>query len=205
MKISYILIVFIFISFSNQQKYVPKIQVYVESLCPDCMDFIGRSFKKYYETVEKPNLADIEFIPFGNANESYNNDTKKWEFSCQHGENECYGNLIETCIIQLMGRKSSYDAIICIEDNILAYEKDFNKTMDYCFGDDPTLYDQIKECVASDLGNFYQHQMAQKTADHRWVPWIVVDGVHDEDIENQIIADLVNYLCGDDKTKCYNQ
>ena len=34
------------------------------------------------------------------------------------------------------------------------------------------------------MGNFYQHQMAQKTDDnHKWVPWIVVDGLHDENIE----------------------
>ena len=55
------------------------------------------------------------------------------------------------------------------------------------------------------MGNYYQHQMAQKTdINHKWVPWIVVNGVHDEKVENDIIASLIDYLCGDDRTKCYS-
>ena len=206
MKISQIFILLIFISFSTQQKHIPKIQVYIESLCPDCIDFILNSFKQFYEKVKKPNVAQIEFIPFGNAKEQYNTDTKKWEFSCQHEENECYGNLIETCAIQLMGRANSYAALICIESNVKKFDKDFDKIMEYCFSDDMTLYKQIQECVSSDIGNVYQHQMAQKTdVNHHWVPWVVVDGVHDEDIEEKIIESLVDYLCGDDKKKCYGE
>ena len=191
------------------QKYdefpIPKIQVYIESLCPDCVDFITKSFKTFYENVQKPNLADIEFIPYGNAKEVYNEQTGKYEFECQHGENECYGNLIETCAIQVMGRVQSYSTILCIETNIASYEKDFDKTLEFCLSDDKTNLEEIKECVKSDIGNYYQHQMAQKTdTNHKWVPWIVVNGVHDEKVENDIIASLIDYLCGDDRTKCYS-
>ena len=54
------------------------------------------------------------------------------------------------------------------------------------------------------MGNLYEHQMAQKTESHFWVPWVVVDGVHDIDAENQILESLIDYVCGDDKSKCYN-
>ena len=204
MKISYIFIFLIFISFSTQQKHIPKIQVYIESLCPDCVYFILNSFKKFYENVKNPNLAEIEFVPYGNANEKFNSEKNKWEFTCQHGDIECYGNLIETCAIQKMGRVNSYGAIICIESNVDKYDFDFDKTIEYCFANDQTTLQEIKECVSSDIGNLYQHQMAQKTdINHKWVPWIIVDGVHDIDVENQIIENLADYLCGDDKTDCY--
>ena len=69
---------------------------------------------------------------------------------------------------------------------------------------DQTNLGLIKECVSSDIGNYYQHQMALKTdKNHLWVPWVVVDGVHDIEAENQIIESLTDYLCGDDKSKCY--
>ena len=181
----------------------PKIQVYIESLCPDCINFITKSFKDFYESVQKPNLAEIEFIPFGNANETYNNETKKYEFKCQHNENECYGNLIETCAIQMMGRIKSYSVIICIETNIENYEEDFNKTLEFCLSDDKETLEEIKECVKSDIGNFYQHQMAQKTKEHKYVPWIIVDDYHDKDDEKAIIESLIEYICGEDKTKCF--
>ena len=116
--------------------FVPKIQVYTESLCPDCVNFITKSFKDFYEKVKKPNLLDIEFIPFGNAKEVYNISTKKYDFTCQHGENECYGNLVETCVIQILGRVKSYSAIICIESNFAKYDKNFDKTLEYCLSND---------------------------------------------------------------------
>ena len=205
MKLLFVtLFILCLISFSSEQKHVPKIQVYIESLCPDCYNFIVGSFKDFYEKVKRPNLAQIEFIPYGNAKEEYNTQTKKWEFTCQHGEPECYGNLIETCAIQKMGRVNSYSAILCLESNIEEYDFDFDKTLEFCFKEDQTTLNEIKTCVSSDMGNLYEHQMAQKTESHFWVPWVVVDGVHDIDVENQILESLIDYVCGDDKSKCYN-
>ena len=185
--------------------FIPKIQVYIESLCPDCVEFITTSFKDFYEKVEKPNLAEIEFIPFGNAKEKYNTSTQQYDFECQHGENECYGNLMETCAIQIQGRVKSYETILCIETNIAKYQKNFDKTLEFCLSEDVNTLEEIQGCMKSDIGNLYEHQMAQKTLNHSWVPWVVVDGYHDEKIENEIIASLINYLCGDDKTKCYSE
>ncbi len=203
MKILNVYILLILLSFSFQQKHIPKIQIYIESLCPDCYFFIIQSFKNFYENIKNPNLAEIELIPYGNAKEMYNTQSNKWEFTCQHGELECYGNLIETCAIQKMGRVNSYSTIICIESYIEEYNYDFDKTLDFCM-DDKTILAEIKECVSSDEGNFYQHQMAQKTDEnHYWVPWVLVDGVHDINIENKIIKSLTDYLCGEDKSKCY--
>ena len=187
------------------EKYPKKIQVYIESLCPDCVNFITKSFKNFIEKVEKPNLADIEFIPFGNAKEVYNETTKKYDFTCQHGENECYGNLIETCSIQIMGRIPSYEVILCIESNIAKNNKDFDKTLADCLSNDEENLNLIKNCITSDMGNYYEHQMAQKTdTNHKYVPWVVVNGEHDVDAENQIIENLIDYVCGDDKTYCYS-
>ena len=184
--------------------FIPKIQVYTESLCPDCINFITTSFKDFYYKVQNPNLAQIEFIPYGNAREVYNTSTNKYDFTCQHGEKECYGNLIETCSIQIQGRIKSYETIICLETNIEKYKLDFDNTLEYCLSNDEKTVQEIKNCVKSDMGNFYQHQMAQKTDDnHKWVPWIVVDGIHDENIENEIFESLIDYLCGDDMHKCY--
>ena len=199
------IIFFSAISLSLSQKHVPKIQVYIESLCPDCVNFITKSFKDFYDQVSKPNLAEIEFIPFGNAEEAYNETTGKWDFTCQHKENECYGNLIETCVIQNLGRVNSYEKIICIESNIENFDLNFDNTLEYCFKNDTDTLNEVKKCVDSDLGNYYEHQMAQKTGDHTWVPYILVDGVHDVQVENQIIKSLIDYLCGDDKSKCYSE
>ena len=103
-----------------------------------------------------------------------------------------------------MGKTQSYSTIICIESNIKKYESNFDKTIEFCLSNEQTILKEIKNCVEDDLGNLYEHQMAQKTdINHKWVPWILVDGYHDINIENEIIDSLIDYLCGDDKIKCY--
>ena len=44
--------------------------------------------------------------------------------------------------------------------------------MEFCFDKDADQIQAIYDCVKSDMGNFYQHQMAQKTEEHLYVPWI---------------------------------
>ena len=86
---SYFLLIYILlISNVSSQKVVPKITVYFESLCPYCIEFITTSIKEFYSKVTKPNVAYVELIPYGNAKETYDPTTKKYTFTCQHGDNE---------------------------------------------------------------------------------------------------------------------
>ena len=206
---SYILIIYLIILNSllicniKTQKVIPKITIYMESLCPYCIEFITTSIKEFYTKVTKPNVADIEIIPYGNANEIYDPTTKKYLFTCQHGDNECYGNLILTCSINILGRIRGQLNLICILDNIYKNNRDFDLTLEECLSSDTESLQEIKDCVKSDIGNQYQHQMAEKTLDHLGVPWILVDGIYDEETNDKIWESLIDYLCGDDKSKCY--
>ena len=187
--------IFIFSSFLLSLIFTqsPLITIYIESLCPDCTGFISTSFKEFYN-LNITNLASIEIIPFGNANETYNETTQLYEFSCQHGENECYGNIIETCAINMIGKYLSGSLLICIEENILQMDKNFTRVLDYCL-EDKDLMNQLLTCAQSKTGNTWEHYMAQKTESHQYVPWILVDGIHDVDIENRILSNMTDYLC----------
>ena len=101
------------------------------------------------------------------------------------------------------GPDRRYDTLICIESNIVSFGINFDKALEFCLQNDQENLELVKECVTSDLGNLYQHEMAQKTGSHSWVPWVMVDGVHDLDAEDKIFESLIDYLCGDDITKCY--
>ena len=185
------------------QKTIPKITIYMESLCPYCIQFITTSIKDFYEKVAKPNLAYIEIIPYGNAKEVYDSTLGKYTFTCQHGDNECYGNLIMTCSLNILGRIKGQLNLICLLENIYNNNRNFDSTLEYCLNSEPIKLQEIKDCVNSDIGNIYQHQMAQKTGEHKGVPWILVDGVYDEETNDKIWNSLIDYLCEDDKSKCY--
>jgi len=193
MKMKIFLICLVSLTIANCLN-VPNIEVFVESLCPDCQDFIGGSFANLVKNPSYTSMAKITFYPYGNAKEKQIGQGK-YEFTCQHGANECYGNVVEVCGVNKMSYEEGHQFMICMENSIRTFNKDINKALKNCVSDD--LINQILECANGDEGNSLQHDVAQKTpATHKYVPWIVVDGVHDEKIEGAILDNLNEYLCG---------
>jgi len=93
-----------------------------------------------------------------------------------------------------MGKYLSSGLLICIEENIFEYDDDFDKVLNNCISDEE-LKQQILDCTKSKTGNTWQHHMAQKTESHEYVHWVIVDGLHDIDVETQILNNLTDYLC----------
>ena len=54
-------------------------------------------------------------------------------------------------------------------------------------------------CTTSKLGNILQHQNAVLTENlkpqHQYVPWVTLNGVHTETIEQEAEKDLVKLIC----------
>lgn len=178
---------------------VPQIDVYVESLCPDCQDFIGGSFANYLQNPDFKALAHINFYPYGNAKENQVSD--HYEFTCQHGPNECYGNIVETCGLAKMSYEDGLNFMVCMENGIRTYDKYINKALVHCV-QDQTLQQSILNCATNNEGNLMQHAVAQATpTNHKYVPWIHFNGEHDAKTENAILANLNEFLCGLDVNK----
>jgi interferon gamma-inducible protein 30 len=45
-------------------------------------------------------MCDLQVWPYGNAHEKRTN--LGWEFTCQHGGDECTGNAVESCAKNLI-------------------------------------------------------------------------------------------------------
>ncbi|CAF4594612.1 unnamed protein product, partial [Rotaria magnacalcarata] len=60
-------------------------------------------------------------------------------------------------------------------------------------------YSKVSACVQSRLGNQLQHLNAAQTdslqPQHQYVPWVTVNGVHTEDMEQQAEKDLIGLIC----------
>eukprot|EP00827_Trimyema_finlayi_P000581 TRINITY_DN111_c0_g1_i1.p1 TRINITY_DN111_c0_g1~~TRINITY_DN111_c0_g1_i1.p1 ORF type:complete len:241 (+),score=97.34 TRINITY_DN111_c0_g1_i1:3-725(+) len=176
-----------------------KLDFFVESLCPDCMDFMENSFIKAYKVKDIEQIVEWNFQPYGNAHQK--KEGNKWTFTCQHGEKECYGNLMETCAIASFSKIISSDFIICLEKEVKEpqYFKDFDKAAAACESILKIDLTSVKECMKSDKGNELEHQVADKTdalqPPHNYVPWITVNGNHYVDDENKIIENMLGYVC----------
>jgi len=69
-------------------------------------------------------MADVTIIPFGNA--EYKKKTKKgfYKYECQHGDKECFGNIMQNCILdhfyskkhnKKMNKRKAINALICFD------------------------------------------------------------------------------------------
>ena len=167
---------------------LPQIEVFVESLCPDCIDFINRSFTDFQNNPDHQQLANVRFFPFGNGKQSYQDG--KWVFTCQHGTDECVGNLYETCSLAHLDNEAGNNFMICFESG-----RSWDANLERCVTDE-NIRNVITECISSTEGNTLQHEVADHTPkEHQWVPWVTVNGVHDKNAEDQILNDMVQYLC----------
>merc|ERR1719415_320573 len=86
-----------------------KLSVHYESLCPDSIRFVTTqlypSWKHFGE-----DILHLDLNPFGKAN--FTDSGASWEFSCQHGPEECRGNKVQACILDKVTEPREYVPLI---------------------------------------------------------------------------------------------
>eukprot|EP01084_Bolivina_argentea_P185144 319291_1 len=150
-------------------------------------------------------MVNISIYPYGNANEKQSGG--EWTFSCQHGAEECNGNMVETCMINLAGwDQTKY------MDFIIAYETALGKNSKNAYSTAKTVYDagsysvswsDLQSCMGSSgaqggkNGNNWEHNMAlwTKAANHQYTPWITLNGQHSNTIQNSCTSSTLECTC----------
>lgn len=129
--------------------------------------------------------------------ETFNSQTGLWDFTCQHGDLECWGNLVHSCVIHYNPKTEQHLPFInCMEADT---EDDIQTAAFKCAQKFDIPHDQISACIQTEFGNSLEHEMAVKTQalnpPHKYVPWVTLNGVHTEDIETKAMDDLVKLIC----------
>jgi len=188
------IILLILVISTNCINQVPQVNGYIESLCPDTRDFIVNSYSVFFNKQDTDVLARVSLFPFGNS--QVNKDTSgKITFDCQHGPNECYGNRIMTCALNLYELRVSHSLIICLfnqYDSLRPGKITFDDATAKCDSDRAA---DILKCANSELGIALEVEMANLTPKHTFIPWILVDGKRDDTEANAIRANMLKYLC----------
>ncbi|XP_070787837.1 gamma-interferon-inducible lysosomal thiol reductase [Pituophis catenifer annectens] len=177
---------------SNTPKADPvSISLYYESLCPGCREFLVLML--FPTWLMLGDIMNITLVPYGNAEEK--KEATKWHFECQHGEEECLGNMIEACISHLYPN-FDFLLIFCMESST-----DVVTSLPLClklYAPNASLAD-INACVNGDLGNKLMHRNAELTRalkpHHEYVPWILINGEHSEKLQTQAQESLFNLVC----------
>ncbi|KAM9329085.1 gamma-interferon-inducible lysosomal thiol reductase [Gastrophryne carolinensis] len=173
----------------------PAVQVvlYYESLCGGCRNFL--LFQLYPTWLMLREIMNITLVPYGNAQEKQG--TGKWEFSCQHGPEECLGNTMEACLIHLLENVDNYFPVIACMEMSSNVTKALKPCLDVLQEDLPLK--TVLDCVNGDLGNKLMHYNAQQTQalqpPHSYVPWLVINGKHDETLQTRAQNAMFKLTC----------
>ncbi|PVD31884.1 hypothetical protein C0Q70_07308 [Pomacea canaliculata] len=176
-------------------RFPPSLWCSSEEIAEQCKDFIEGQL---YPTFQKVgNIMNLTLIPYGNAKEQ-KGPQGEYIFTCQHGELECIGNTIETCAIYELKNISIYFPFIhCMELSLRSYNP--YEAASVCSNKTGVPVQNILNCANSSLGNTLEHQMALKTdalqPSHEYVPWVTLNGVHTEKINNKAVKNLLKLIC----------
>jgi len=181
------------------------VELYYEAQCPGCREMVTTSFYKAFQTEGFLDMAEVAFVPYGNAQET-KTASGSYEFECQHGLSECVYNTIEACALaKIDDPLMAFQFIDCIErsDESRDPQQDYYKVAIACCEltkiPDTTVA-MMEECATGLEGIKLNHEAAAKTdaldPPHKFVPYVVVNDVHSDDVQNTISDSLFDYVCG---------
>mmetsp|Transcript_10380 Transcript_10380/g.27200 ORF Transcript_10380/g.27200 Transcript_10380/m.27200 type:complete len:143 (-) Transcript_10380:139-567(-) len=113
----------------------------------------------------------VSIFPYGNAQE------EGGKIVCQHGSDECKGNLVETCLIHYVPKFSDYFPVIHCMEGQGEPSSDLDQCSDSLSSD---VVSNIKACAAGKLGKQLEQKMKEATdalqPSHTFVPWVTING-----------------------------
>mmetsp|Transcript_106298 Transcript_106298/g.129623 ORF Transcript_106298/g.129623 Transcript_106298/m.129623 type:complete len:228 (-) Transcript_106298:75-758(-) len=178
-----------------------NLDLYFEALCPYCTQYQQGTFRAAWSCPEFTDMANLTWIPYGNAQEKQESNGE-WQFTCQHGSNECNGNLVETCYINLV----NFDQNQWVPFQ-LAFDKELNANSRtnaltvaqkvLSSGNYNVTYDALSACYNGKTGNTYEHEMgvlteAERKQGMKGTPWIVLNGKYDSACQ----SNTLKCVCG---------
>merc|ERR1712236_139881 len=84
------------------------VDIFYESLCPDSTRFISQQIPPMYEAIGQH--VEIRFRPYGFATTTEVDGS--YQFECQHGERECYGNIVQACTVHYTSDQTAFKSLV---------------------------------------------------------------------------------------------
>ncbi|GAB6031765.1 E3 ubiquitin-protein ligase NRDP1 [Chamberlinius hualienensis] len=157
-------------------------------------DFISNQLLPTFKLV--PEILSVRVYPYGNAQQVF--DGNEWVFTCQHGEPECIGNVIQSCAVSIYPDQNVFIPYLgCTETPSNVTEP--NIAASQCAYEQGLDYQLINTCAGSQEGNDLEHQMGVATEslvpEQDYVPWIIFNNVHNPTLETLATYNLLSVVC----------
>ncbi|CAH0730492.1 unnamed protein product, partial [Brenthis ino] len=178
----------------NKKDDKVKIAVYYESLCPDSKKYITEQLAPIWRDFR--GLVKVKLVPYGKS--THDQLDGKWVFNCHHGEAECFGNKIQSCILKdrKLQDTEKMEMIIC-----LMKQTNPDKSLDTCLKSvkREAESDKINRCANGSQGDSLLASYGDKTdAVQRplsFVPTVVINEKYDQAVQDEAMTNLKAVVC----------
>jgi len=186
-----------------------KLEIHYETLCPYCTSLIGTDLKSLWNDAEFRERLDVSMYPAGNVkifpveglSEGWRafhpdlvGDGFEHIFQCQHGEEECLGNMIQACAMKMLDEPADYmPFLFCME----SAEESVENAAFRCAKETTTLDARdVVTCTQTAEANKMMFSISNYSDSlsppRQHAPWVVINGNHEEKADN---GDLLESLC----------
>lgn len=188
-----------------------RLEIHYEVLCPRCSRIIGTDLRSIWDDAQLRELLDVSMFPAGNVEvfpvEHLSDGWRAFHpelvadhsghiFQCQHGEEECLGNMIHACAMQMLGGPADYlPFLFCMES--AATDESVENAAFKCASETTTLdVKDIVTCTRSAEANqmmfgiFHYSDSLSPPREH--TPWVVINGEHQGEADD---GDLLGSIC----------
>ena len=151
-------------------------------------------------------ILDFQYVAYGNAN--WNGG----KVQCQHGPNECFGNIAENCATNVTAYNpvKYLPFVQCIENG----QQIAQSQVDTCLAKHQIDAAKVDSCMKGPLGKVLEEQAHKATPPaHTYVPWVV--GPSGKTINVNSKADVIKVACDywtgkkpsfcSAQNRCYNE
>ncbi|KAG1667250.1 Gamma-interferon-inducible lysosomal thiol reductase [Nymphon striatum] len=174
------------------------VEIYYESLCGGCEYLITKTLVPTYKKLK--DIMNLTFVVYGNAFD-VKLPSGEIQIRCQHGPAECIGNLVENCGLHYIEDiESKVDFINCMETS--TEPQKYGQKCASQVGKSE-IWPKVEACMHSKLGHELILKAQAKTfalkPSHQYVPWTLVNGVHQTKYDKSTVSTMVQYVCDEYK------
>lgn len=179
---------------------IPPIHVLVcvEALCIDSKRFFHDQLMTTFNALPH-DVVNWKVVPYGNAKMPQNSSSHTP--TCQHGAGECDTNTYQQCAIHLYPDPIQHiPYLACLFASLPMGHRDdpFDQWtgLEPCAHEHGLSFDKIKQCHDDPLLRYKLNQQAAEAtpSQHTHVPWVEINGMHREDIDEQE-SSLLREVC----------
>lgn len=171
---------------SMAEDSVPKLGVFVESLCPDSQRFFGQQLVPAHQQLG--HLFRVEIVPFGHARVLGGN-----RMICQHGRPECDGNRKMACMLaRAQNQSQAIGALGCLFESPGKWRHCAKSHL--AEQDDKTL-EELEKCSLGAESYRMMEEAERRTGRVGYIPHLTLNGQSGDELQAKLENQLKRTIC----------